>query len=78
MVKFQALGRGAQGPHCKHSTCLFLGDGSCAEADREDDDGGEPAEEEREVEVVEVLEHCRPAVLLPAGGGWVAELQDHA
>ena len=78
MVEFQALGKGSMGPHSKHSTCLFLRDGSCAEADSDDDDGSEPTEEECKVEVVELLEHGWPAVLLPTGWGWVAELQDHA
>lgn len=59
-------------------TCLFLGDGGRAEADGDDDEGGEPAEEEGKVEVVEVLQHGRPPVRLPAGWGWEAELQDHA
>lgn len=69
-----ALGGGQHEP----STCLFLRDGGRAEADGDDGDGSEPAEGKREVEVVEVLQHGRPPVHLPAGRGWVRELQDHA
>lgn len=73
VVELQVLGVGGSA-----STCLFLGDGGCAEADSDDDDGSEPTEDECKVEVVEVLQHGRPLVHLPAGWGPVRELQDHA
>lgn len=59
------------GPQDKHSTCLLLRDGGGTEADSDDDDGSEPTEQECKVEVVEVLQHGRPPVRLPAGWGWV-------
>lgn len=80
MVEVQALwvGEHLGGPCSEHSTCLFLRDGGCAEADSDDDDGREPTEEECKVEVVEVFQHGRPRVCLPTGWGWVRELQGHA
>lgn len=60
------------------STCLFLRDGACAEADSDNDNGSEPTEDKRKVEVVEVLQDGRPPVRLPTGWDWVRELQGHA
>lgn len=58
-------------------TYLFFRDGWGAQADQDDGNGSEDKEDEGKVEVVHVLQHRWPPVLLPTGRGTVTKLQDH-
>jgi len=58
-------------------TYLFFRDRRGAETNEDNDNGGEDAEDERKVEVVQVLQHSRPSVLLTAGWCAINKLDDH-
>lgn len=58
-------------------TYLFFRDWRGAETNEDNDSGGEDAEDEREVEIVQVLQHSRPSVLLTTGWCTINKLHDH-